>query len=36
MNNEVITIEDCIENFEKRGKSTTINDGQVVGFETNE
>lgn len=36
MNYEAITIEDCIENYEMRGKSAIINDGQVVEFETNE
>lgn len=36
MNYEVITIEDCIENYEKKGKSAIIKAGQVVGFEANE
>lgn len=36
MNYEAITIEDCLDNYEKRGKSAVINAGQVVGFDTNE
>lgn len=36
MNYETITIQDCIDNYEKRNKATVINDGQVVGFEINE
>ena len=36
MNFEVITIEDCIDNYEKRNKSVVISNGQVVGFETEE
>lgn len=36
MNYEAVTVQDCIENYEKRNKSTVINDGQVVGFDTNE
>lgn len=29
---EVPTIEDCIDMFEKKGQSAIINDGAVVGF----
>lgn len=36
MNYEAVTVQDCNENYEKRNKSTVINDGQVVGFDTNE
>lgn len=32
INIEEITIEDCIEMFEKKGCSTIANDGKVVGF----
>ena len=33
MNMEEITLEDCMDNFEKKNKVTIINDGKVVGFE---
>lgn len=33
MNMENITLEDCLENYERKGKTTIINDGKVVGFE---
>ena len=32
MNREVITIEDCLDMYEKKGKITVIKNGQVVGF----
>lgn len=32
MNLEVITIQDCIDMYEKKGQATIINDGKVVGF----
>lgn len=32
MNYNEITIEDCIEMFEKKGMTTVINDGEVIGF----
>lgn len=32
MNNEAITIQDCIDMFEKRDRVTIINAGQVVKF----
>ena len=32
MNYEAVTIQDCIDNYEKRSKSAIINDGQVVEF----
>lgn len=33
MNMEEITLDDCLDNFEKKNKATIINDGMVVGFE---
>lgn len=33
MNYEAVTIQDCLDNYEKRNKSVVINAGQVVGFE---
>lgn len=33
MNMEEITLDDCLDNFEKKNKTTIINDGKVVGFE---
>lgn len=33
MNLDAITIEDCLEMFEKKNKETVINDGEVKGFE---
>ncbi len=33
MNMEVITLEDCLINYEVNYQTTTINDGQVIGFE---
>lgn len=32
MNTEIITIEDCIDMYEKKGKAVIINDGKVIGF----
>lgn len=32
MNSEVITIQDCLDMYEKKCQTTVINDGQVVGF----
>ena len=32
MNNEIITIEDCLEMFELRGMSVVIEHGQVIEF----
>lgn len=32
MNMEMVTLEDCLENYEKKGKAAIINDGQLVGF----
>lgn len=32
MNLEVITIQDCIDMYDKKGQSTIINDGKIVGF----
>lgn len=32
MNYNTITIQDCIDNFEKKSKSVVINDGQVIEF----
>lgn len=31
--NKIVTIEDCIDMYEKKGKATIIMDGKVVGFE---
>ncbi len=36
MNYEVITIEDCLENYVMKGKAVIIGNGQVVGFDTEE
>ncbi len=33
MNMEAITLQDCIDNYEKKGQAAVINDGQVLGFE---
>jgi hypothetical protein len=32
MNYETITIQDCLDNYQKKGKSAIINDGQVIEF----
>lgn len=32
MNLEEITIEDCIDMYEKKGQAVIINDGKVIGF----
>lgn len=32
MNYESVTIQDCIDNFEKRSKTVVINDGQIIEF----
>lgn len=36
MNTEIITIEitieDCLDMYEKKGQSVVINDGKVIGF----
>ena len=33
MNMEAITLQDCIDNYEKKDQAAVINDGQVRGFE---
>lgn len=33
MNWDKVTLEDCIEMCEKKGKSATVNDGHIIGFE---
>ena len=33
MNMEAITLQDCIDNYEKKDQAVVINDGQVLGFE---
>ena len=33
MNLSIVTIEDCIDMYEKKDATTIINDGQVIGFE---
>ena len=30
---EIVTIEDCLENYELKGKAVLLNNGEVVGFE---
>lgn len=32
MNMESVTIEDCLDMFDKKGYATVANDGKVVGF----
>jgi hypothetical protein len=32
VNNETITIDDCLDMFEKKGRTTLIENGQVIGF----
>lgn len=32
MNTEIITVEDCLDMYEKKNKSVIINDGQVIDF----
>ena len=32
MNLKIVTIEDCLELFEKKGISTICNDGQIITF----
>lgn len=32
INYEVVTIEDCLINYEKKGKRVIINDGQIIAF----
>ena len=32
----VVTIEDCLEMYEKKDYTTTINDGKVIKFERGE
>lgn len=36
INPETITIQDCLDNFEKRNRRAICNDGQVVDFEEEE
>ena len=36
MNLEMVTVGDCLDNLEKKGRSAVINDGEVVGFEEGE
>lgn len=36
MNNENITIQDCLDTLEKKGRVTVIENGQVVGFKREE
>lgn len=33
MNMEAITLQDCIDNYEKKDQAAVINDGQVLVFE---
>lgn len=32
MNLSAVTVEDCIDLYEKKGKETIISDGEIVGF----
>lgn len=32
MNYEAITIQDCLDMYEKKNQATIINDGKVIGF----
>ena len=32
MNLEVITIQDCLDMYEKKGQSVIINDGKIIAF----
>lgn len=34
MNREMITLQDCLDMYEKRNKAAIINDGQVIMFIT--
>lgn len=36
MNPETATIEDCIENFRRKGRCAILNDGKLIGFEQEE
>lgn len=36
MNLEMVTVGDCIDNFNMKGKVAVINDGKVIGFEEGE
>ena len=36
MNLEIVTIEDCLDVYEKKGMTATINDGKLLGFEEKE
>ena len=36
INKEAITIQDCLDNFEKKNRRAILNDGQVVDFEREE
>lgn len=36
MNLEAVTIQDCIDMYEKKGLCAIINSGKVVGFEKEE
>lgn len=36
MNLETVTIGDCIDMYEKKGKSAIISDGKLIGFQQEE
>ena len=36
INKEAITIQDCLDNYEKKNRCAILNDGQVVDFEREE
>lgn len=35
-NNDAVTLQDCIDMYEKKGYTAILNDGKLVGFERNE
>lgn len=34
MNYEFVTVEDCIDMYEKKDQTVIINDGKIIGFAT--
>lgn len=36
MNTEVVTIEECLDMYEKKGFYAVINDGKLIGFSRGE
>lgn len=33
MNLQTVTVGDCLDMYDKKGQSTIINDGKVIGFQ---